>query len=94
LGIQENENPKKLSIDDYVAEQLRTMKTTPQSIRHVKIGGQPAVVLETTNSSGMAVTGTYTLLHNTNVVSFIYQHQTPFDATLAAIVESFHAVNK
>ncbi len=94
LGIQENENPKKLSIDDYAAEQLRRMKSILPSTRHVIIGGQPAVVLETTSSSGMSVRGTYTLLQNTNLVSLIYEHQEPFDATLAAIVGSFHAAHK
>jgi hypothetical protein len=89
VGVQENENPKKLSIDAYAAEQL---DPKPESIRDVIIGGQPAVVLETTSTSGTKVSATYTLLHETNLVTLIYYHRELFDPTLAAIVGSFHMV--
>jgi len=93
LGVQENENAKKLSIDEYFAEQLRAMKTTPESSGHLTIGGQPAVFVETTSSSGTKVRATYTLLHETDLLGFNYKHQEPFDSTLAAIVSSFRVVN-
>ena len=92
LGIQENENARKLTIDEYVAEQLRAMKTAAASGEHVTIGGQRAVVVETKSSSGIRVCATYALLHQTDLVSFIYQHQAKFDATLAAIVASFRVL--
>ena len=89
LGVQENANPKKLTIDEYVAEQLGAMKTTPESSGHMTIGGRPAVFFETTSSSGTKVRATYTLLHKTGVMTFIYKHQEQFDPTLEAIVSSF-----
>jgi hypothetical protein len=92
LGIQENENRKKLTIDEYVAERLRAMKMTPESSGHVNIGGHPAVFFETTSSSGTKLRATYTLLHETDVVTFICMHQEQFDPTLAAIVFSFRIV--
>jgi hypothetical protein len=92
LGVHEKENAKKLTIDQYVEEQLSEMKVTPEFMGHVNIGGHPAVFLETTNSLGRKVRATYTLLRETDLMSFTYERQEQFDPTLEAIVSSFRPV--
>jgi hypothetical protein len=91
LAIQRNENPKKLSIKEWFAEQLRTLKSAPESQGAVTIGGQPAMFMENTNSSGRQHS-TFTLLHETDVLSFGYTRQAQLEPTYAAIMASFHVV--
>src|SRR5215468_4332807 len=48
LSIQENENPKRLTIDEFVAEEMRGMKNASAPRSHMTIGGQAAVFLDVT----------------------------------------------
>jgi hypothetical protein len=91
LAIEPNENPKKLSVKEWFAAQLQHLKATPESQGSVTIGGQPAMFMENTNSFGTQH-DTFTLLNETDVLSFSYTRQGPFDPTCAAIVSSFHIV--
>jgi hypothetical protein len=43
LGVQENENPKRLSIDAYVAEQLKSFNAALLPIGHLMLGSLGAV---------------------------------------------------
>jgi len=91
LAIQPNENPRKLSIKEWFAGQLRALKATPESQGAVTIGGQPAMFMENTNSFGTQHS-TFTLLHETDVLSFGYTRQAQLEPTYAAIIASFHVV--
>ncbi|PYU19597.1 MAG: hypothetical protein DMG30_23730 [Acidobacteria bacterium] len=91
LAIQPNENPKKLSVKEWFAAQLRRLKATPESQGSVTIGGQPGMFMENTNNFGTQH-DTFTLLHETDVLSFSYTRPGPFDPTCAAIVSSFRIV--
>jgi hypothetical protein len=91
LAIQPNENPRKLSIRQWFAEQLQELKATPESQGDVTIGGQPAVFMENTNSFGTH-RDTFTLLHETDVLSLSYTRQAEFDPIYAVVVASFRAV--
>lgn len=88
LAIQPSENPKKLSIKEWFAGQLQALKATPESQGNVTIGGQSAVFMENTNSFGTQHS-TFTLLHETDVLSLSYTRQAQFDPTYAAVVSSF-----
>jgi hypothetical protein len=68
LAIQKNQNPKKLSIEEWFAEQMKLMNASPESSGHVTIGGQSAVFMENSNSFGKQ-RDTFTLLHGTDVLS-------------------------
>ena len=52
LAVQKNQNPKKLSIEQWYADQIKVMNAHPESSENVVIGGQPAVFMENTNSFG------------------------------------------
>jgi len=91
LGVQEGQNPNRLSIEQYFAQQLQAMKTIPPPTGHVTVGGQPAVFLENTNSLGTERV-TYALLHETGLLTFIYTRQAQFDPILAAIVSTFRFI--
>jgi hypothetical protein len=91
LGIQPDENPKKLSIKEWFAGQLRALKATPESQGSVTLGGQPAIFMENTNSFGTQ-RATFTLLRETDVLSLSYTRQPQFDPIYAAIVSSFRVV--
>lgn len=89
LSVQEKENPKKLSIDQYAAGQMAFVRT-PHSSGRVMLGEQPAIFLEVESSSGEKIRSTYTLLHETDLITLSYRHQEQFDPVLATIVSSFH----
>ena len=91
LAIQPNQNPKKLSIREWFAAQLQVQKATPESQGSVTIGGQAAIFMENTNSFGTR-RDTFTLLHETDVLSLSYTRQAELDPTYAAVVSSFHVV--
>jgi hypothetical protein len=80
LAIQVNQNPKKESIEEWFAEQLRAANAKPESSGRVTIGGQAAIFMENTNSFGNNH-GTFTLLHETDVVSLSYYRQPQLDPT-------------
>ena len=91
IAIQPNENPKRLSIKEWFAQQLQALKATPEAQGSVTLGGQPAIFMENTNSFGTRH-DTFTLLHETDVLSLGYTRQPQLDPTYAAIVSSFHLV--
>ena len=91
LAVQKNQNPKKLSIEQWYADQLKLMNAHPESSGNVTIGSQPAVFMENTNSFGKQ-RATFTLLNQTDVLSVSYQHQPELDATYRAIVASFRVL--
>jgi hypothetical protein len=91
LAIQPNQNPKKLSIKEWFAQQLQALKATPESQGNLTIGGQSAIFMDNTNGFGTQH-DTFTLLHETDVLSLAYTRQPQFDPTYAAIVSSFHVV--
>jgi hypothetical protein len=91
LAVQKNQNPKKLSIEQWYADQMKLMNAHPESIGNVVIGGQPAVFMENTNSFGKR-RDTFTLLNQTDVLSLSYKRQTELDATYWAIVASFRVL--
>jgi hypothetical protein len=88
LAVQKNQNPKKFSIEQWFADQMKLMNAHPESSGNFAIGGQPAVFMENTNSFGKQ-RDTFTLLNQTDVLSLSYKRQTEFDATYSAIVASF-----
>ena len=88
LAIQPNINPRKLSIDEWFADQLRVLGTKPESTGRSIIGGQPAIWMENANSFGKR-RDTFTLLHKANVLSFSYKPGTVDDPIYIAIVGSF-----
>jgi len=88
LSIQENENPKRLTIDEFVAEQLRTMKSTSASTGHTTVAGRPGVLIEVTSSLGKKQRAIYCLLHETDLLSLVYPTATQFDPTFAEMVSS------
>jgi hypothetical protein len=88
LMIQPNMNPRKLSINEWSADQLRRLKTKPENTGQLTIGSQPAIFMENTNSFGKQ-RDTFTLLHKTDVLSFRYKSDTAEDPTYVAIVQSF-----
>jgi hypothetical protein len=91
LAIQKDQNPKKLSIEEWFAEQLKLQHASPESSGHVTIGAQAAVFMENTNSFGKR-RDTFTLLRETDILSLGYRHQTEFDATYTAIVASLRVL--
>jgi len=91
LAVQKNQNPKKLSIEQWYADQMKLMNAHPESSGNVTIGGQPAVFMENTNSFGKR-RDTFTLLNQTDVLSLSYEHQAELDATYGAIVASFRVL--
>src|SRR3954471_21140224 len=50
LAVQKNQNPGKLSIAEWFAEQLKKIKSSPAASGRAMVGSQPAVFMENTNS--------------------------------------------
>jgi hypothetical protein len=46
VGVQENENPQRLSIDDLFTHEMNKMNSKPQKSGATTIGGQPAIWME------------------------------------------------
>ena len=88
LSIQVNENPRKLTIDDFVAELMRAMKNTSASTGHTTVGREPGVFIDVTSSLGRKQRAIYCLLHETGLLSLLYPTATQFDPTLARMVSS------
>jgi hypothetical protein len=91
LAVQKNQNPKKLSIAQWYAGQMKLMNAHPESSGNVTIGGQPAVFMENINSFGKQ-RDTFILLNQTDVLSLSYKRQAEFDATYGAIAASFRVL--
>jgi len=93
LAIQPNQNPRRRSIEEWFADQLRALKATPESSGQVTIGGQAAVFMENTNSFGKH-RDTFTLLRETDVLSLGYVSKAEYDPIYTAIVATFRVVKR
>ena len=93
VTVQRNMNPRKLSIEEWFAQQLRAVDTKKIEARGCStVAGQPACFFENTNKSGKE-RFVYTLLHETDVLSFDYKLGTEDSPSYAAIVDSFQVLN-
>jgi len=92
LAIQKNQNPKKLRVEDWFAEQLKLIPVTPESTGRTRIGGQDAMFMENTNSFGKQ-RATFTLLHATDVLSLSYKRQVELDDIYTAMTSSFRIID-
>jgi hypothetical protein len=88
LAIQKNQNPKKLSIDQWFAEQIKVLNASPESAGHVTLGGRTAVFMENSNSFGKQ-RDTFVLLQETDILSLSHKRHAEFDHTYAAMLASF-----
>ncbi len=86
-------NPRKLYIEEWFAEQLRTMDAKKlEATSCSTVAGQPACFFEHTDKSGKK-RFVYTLLHTTDLLSFNYRLGTEDTPSYAAIVDSFQVLN-
>ena len=93
VTVQLNQNPRRLSIQEWFAEQLRAVEVHKLEAQGCStVGGQPACFFEYTNESGRE-RFVYTLLHRTDVLSFNYKLGTEDSPSYAAIVDSFQVLN-
>ena len=93
IAIQLNMNPRKLSIEEWFAEQLRAMDTQKLEAKGCStVGGQPACFFEHTGKSGKEHS-TYTLLHQTDVMSFYYKLGIEDSPNCIAVIDSFRILN-
>jgi hypothetical protein len=93
LAIQPNQNSRRRSIEEWFADQLRALGATPESTGHTTVGEQAAVFMVNTNSFGKH-RDTFTLLHETDVLSLSYFSKVGYDPTYAAIVATFRVVKR
>ena len=91
LAIQPNMNPRKLSIEEWFADQQRLTGLKPKAVGRLIIGSQHAVFMENTIPDGKR-RDVFTLLHSTNVLSFIYNVGTADDPVYVAIIDSFRVL--
>jgi hypothetical protein len=91
LAVQPNQNPGKLSIEEWFAEQLRKMGVKPESSGNIRIGGQAAVFMENTNSFGKHL-DVFTLVNKVDVLSLGYDAKPEHYAIYEAILSTFHVV--
>lgn len=93
VAIQLNMNPRKLSIEEWFAGQLRGMDTQKLEAKGCStVGGQPACFFEHTGKSGKERSA-YTLLHQTVVLSFYYKLGTEDSPNCVAVIDSFRILN-
>ena len=93
VAIQLNMNPRKLSIEEWFAEQLRGMDAQKLEAKGCStLGGQPACFFEHTGKSGKERSA-YTLLHQTVVLSFYYKLGTEDSPNCVAVIDSFRMLN-
>src|SRR5262245_6488980 len=93
VTVQLNMNPRKLSIEEWIADQLRAADTKKLGAKGCStLAGQPACFFEHADKSGKQ-RFVYTLLHKTDVLSFDYKLGTEDSPSYAAIVDSFQALN-
>jgi hypothetical protein len=93
VAVQLNMNPRKLSIEEWFAEQLRAMDASKLDAEGCStVAGQPACFFEHTGKFGKE-RFVYTLLHKTDVLSFSYKLGTEDSPSYAAIVDSFQVLN-
>lgn len=93
VTVQLNMNPRKLSIEEWFTEQMRAVDDKKLEARGCSIvAGQPACFFEHTGKSGKE-RFLYTLLHETDVLSFNYTLGSEDSPSYAAIVDSFQVLN-
>lgn len=93
VTVQLNMNPRKLSIEEWFAEQLRAVDSDKIAAKGCStLGGQPACFVEHTDKSGKE-RFVYTLLHRIDVLSFNYKIGTEDSSSYSAIVDSFQVLN-
>src|SRR5262249_37767323 len=93
VTVQLNINPRKFSIEQWLAEQMRTVDTKKVEAKGCSIvAGQPVCFFQHTGESGKE-RFVYTLLHQTDVLSFDYRLGTEDSPTYAAIVDSIQVLN-
>ena len=92
-AVQVNMNPRKLSIEGWFDDQLRAVDTSKLQAKGCStVAGQPACFYETTDKFGKKRC-VYTILHKTDVLTFIYDLGTEDSTNAAAIVESLQVLN-
>lgn len=92
LSIQENENPKRLTIDEFVAEEMRGMKNASAPLERMTIGAQAAVFMDVTTSLGKKTRAIFCLLRETDLLSLVYPSSTQFDPIFAEMISSLRFV--
>jgi hypothetical protein len=93
VTVQLNMNPRKLSIEEWFAEQMRAVDGKKlEATGCSTVAGQPACFFEHTDKSGKE-RFVYTLLHKIDVLSFDYKLGTEDSPSYAAIVDSFQVLN-
>jgi hypothetical protein len=91
MAIQPNMNPRKLSIEEWFAEQQRMTGLKAEATDRLTIGGQAAVFMENSTRSGKE-RATFVLLHKTDVLCFSYKLGSEDNPTYVAIVDSFRVL--
>jgi hypothetical protein len=93
VTVQLNMNPRKLSIKEWFAEQMRAVDGKKlQATGCLAVAGQPACFFEHTDKSGKE-RFVYILLHKIDALSFDYKLGTEDSPSYAAIVDSFQVLN-
>ena len=93
VAVQPNMNPHKLSIEEWFAEQMRAVDGKKlEATGCSTVAKQPACFFEHADKSGKE-RFVYTLLHQTDVLSFNYKLGTEDSSSYAAIVDSFQVMN-
>ena len=91
LAIQPNQNSRRRSIEEWFGGQVYALAATPEAMGLLTIGGQAAVFMDNTNSFGKR-RDTFTLLHETDVLSLSFTSKAEYDPTYAAMVGTFRVV--
>jgi len=91
LVIQPNMNPRKLSVEEWFAEQQHVTGLKPEATGRLTIGGQPAVFMENSTRSGKE-RAAFVLLRKTDVLSFNYKLGSEDNPTYVAIIDSFRVL--
>jgi len=93
MTVQANLNPHRLSIEDWFKRQLRAMHgAAAETTGCSTFAGQPACFVEHSGKSGKE-RFLYTLVHQTDVLSFGYKLDTDDSPSYQAIINSFQILN-
>lgn len=93
VAVQPNMNPHKLTIEEWFAEQMRALNGKKlEATGCSTVAKQPACFFEHADKSGKE-RFVYTLLHQTDVLSFNYRLGAEDSPSYAAIVDSFQVMN-
>jgi hypothetical protein len=86
--VQKDQNPAKLPIEEWFANELKKMGSKPESQGRTTVGEWPAIYMDNTNKFGKR-RSVFVSLHQTDVLTFIYEPGENFDSTYEAILGSF-----